>query len=154
MDKKKQRFSPEEDQKLKVLVSTFGKGRWKEIAQCFPSRNARQCRERWSIYLDPDLHSTPWSKEDDDLLKEKVNQVGRNWNVIAQKYFINRKQNEVKDRYLILMSKKKNKEQSTFMSQMEQFDEEKLIFMEMFYERFQEPFEDDLQGINPICKLR
>jgi hypothetical protein len=53
------RFIPEEDALLRQLVTSFGPNNWERIAQYFPDRNVRQCRDRWNHYLTPNTVPVP-----------------------------------------------------------------------------------------------
>ncbi|CBJ31407.1 Myb protein [Ectocarpus siliculosus] len=68
----KRRFSSVEDIELgRAIAEQTGelKGQvWKKIALSLPGRSARQCRDRWFNYLDPNLETTPWSTQEFRLL--------------------------------------------------------------------------------------
>ncbi|OHT12435.1 hypothetical protein TRFO_17703 [Tritrichomonas foetus] len=75
----KNKFTPEEDEKLKQLVSMYGTNSWPIIASLMGGRNHRQCRERWKNYVNPDLrNSEPWTYEEDYLLEKNTQNLGRN----------------------------------------------------------------------------
>lgn len=80
------RFTKEEDQLLKMLVSNQSQPKWSEIALNFQNRTARQCRERYNNYLRPDLINGPWTKEEDDLLIELFQKNGPKWSLISQSF--------------------------------------------------------------------
>ena len=44
---KKHAWTPEEDQKLTMIVTMQGQGQWTKVAAQLPNRQGRQCRERW-----------------------------------------------------------------------------------------------------------
>lgn len=94
----RQMFSPFEDMKLKMLVMQIGCTNWKNIAAYMPNRTARQCRERYRNYLAPDLINGPWTKEEDDLLKNLFQKHGPKWSIIT-KHFRNRSEINVKNRW-------------------------------------------------------
>ncbi|KAH0788143.1 Myb-like DNA-binding domain containing protein [Histomonas meleagridis] len=94
--KQKAMFTHEEDQKLRELVQLKGTHAWNEIQEQMPNRTARQCRERWNLYLSPDVSNTPWTKEEEALLMKFYRLVGPKWSVIA-KNFPNRTANNVKN---------------------------------------------------------
>jgi hypothetical protein len=75
-------FSSEEDSHLRNLVSRFGDDAWDKIAARMPTRDRRQCRERWINYLSPTVTNGPWTNEEEDLLKNKVESLGRSWKAI------------------------------------------------------------------------
>jgi hypothetical protein len=66
-----------------------------------PGRSARQCRERWCNYINPDIQKTPWSAEDDLLLKEKVSELGTRWHAILS-FFPGRSKNQVRNRWFTI----------------------------------------------------
>ena len=98
---RRQLFSYEEDEQLKRLVEKFGDKDWKFIAKRMPGRSTRQCRERYKNYLSPEIKNGPWTKEEDDLLKEKYSEYGPRWSVIS-KFFKSRSDVNVKNRWSAL----------------------------------------------------
>jgi hypothetical protein len=80
----KTKFTPEEDTALTRLVTSLGTSNWKRVASLMGTRNARQCRERWSNYLDPELKRHEWTPLEDALLREKVSEYGSRWHTMAQ----------------------------------------------------------------------
>lgn len=78
------KFLPEEDEKLRQLVAEFGLHAWDAIAERMPGRNQRQVRERWKHYLSGEKTHEPWTKEEDELLFEKVHELGGKWTKIAR----------------------------------------------------------------------
>jgi hypothetical protein len=71
---------------------------WKNIATEMPGFTARQCRERWTHHLSPDIVKTQFTEEEAALLIEKVEQFGRKWKVL-QSFFIGRTGNQLKNLY-------------------------------------------------------
>ena len=96
--KRKRPFTEEEDAKLIQLVSFFGQNSWKMVAANIPGRTQRQCRERYKTYLAPGIKKTPWTKEEDELLLRKYNELGPKWAIIAT-FFAGRTDNTIKNRY-------------------------------------------------------
>jgi hypothetical protein len=74
---------------------------WKIIARYVPNRTPRQCKERWSNYLQPAITSAQWTQLEDRVLHEKYNELGSKWMRIA-KFFVNRTDAQVKNRFLVL----------------------------------------------------
>ena len=99
---KKCKFTPEEDEKLKELVSLHGENDWSFIAKQMENRNARQCRERWRNYMNPKLCNDNWTPLEDQQLLERYNQIGPHWNVIGRA-FPNRSINCVRNRVIKLL---------------------------------------------------
>lgn len=98
----KVKFTPEEDKKLIDLVKSSKVQNWSEIALKLGGRNARQCRERWNNYLNPDLRTDPWTEEEDKLLMDKYRIHGTHWNKIS-KSFKNRSDNSIRNRWQLLV---------------------------------------------------
>jgi hypothetical protein len=92
------RFTDEDDAELHALVLECGVSNWQEIADRMVGRNARQCRERWKHYLSGQKLHVPWTKQEDDLLLDKVQELGPKWTKIAA-IFADRTDLEVKTRW-------------------------------------------------------
>ncbi|OHT06197.1 hypothetical protein TRFO_25814 [Tritrichomonas foetus] len=95
---KKVKFTKIEDEKLENLIREFGENNWKLIAERMAPRTARQCRERWTNYVNPSLSKDPWSHEEDELLLLKHEELGNHWKLI-EKFFPSRSKNNIKHRY-------------------------------------------------------
>jgi hypothetical protein len=94
----RRKFSAEEDDKLRMLVHQMGNQRWESVAQRMPGRTARQCRDRYKNYLLSSLVITPWSPEEDALLRRKYAELGPKW-VEISRWFRGRSGNDVKNRW-------------------------------------------------------
>lgn len=103
----KRKFTPEEDRKLINLIARQGAKKWDRIALSMPGRTGRQCRDRFHNYLDPSLSNGPWTKEEDNLLEEKVNELGQHWNKIVN-FFHGRSENNIKNRWYTYVSKQRH----------------------------------------------
>lgn len=97
-------FSPQEDERLKLLVAKYGTDNWSAIEKEMPGRNIRQCRERYKHYLAPEVSHRPWTKEEDDLLIEKYKEIGPKW-VKLKTFFDNRTDINIKNRWIRLWRK-------------------------------------------------
>lgn len=111
-DKKKQRrrykFSPDEDNILKKLVQQYGEGAWNKVASKMPGRNVRQCRERWKHYLSSEItKKLPFTEEEDRIIMQKYMELGPKWTKIAR-CVENRSDIQVKTRILKNISSFKN----------------------------------------------
>lgn len=97
----KQQFTLEEDMKLQNLVQKYGTKNWQLISSIMQNRNERQCKERWTKYLSPELNNTPWTDEEDKLLVRKVKELGQKW-VKISKEFNKRTDASLKNRWNVL----------------------------------------------------
>jgi hypothetical protein len=61
------RFSKEEDQFIQQLVLHYGQ-KWVKISKVMKTRTAKQIRERYVNYLDPNTHHQKWTDEEDEKL--------------------------------------------------------------------------------------
>ncbi|KAH9255717.1 hypothetical protein BASA81_006111 [Batrachochytrium salamandrivorans] len=85
--KPKIKWQAAEDEKLIDLVRKFQAKAWKKVAEHFvdPVRTDTQCLHRWQKVLNPDLHKGPWTEEEDEKVKQLVEQYGPNkWSLIAE----------------------------------------------------------------------
>ncbi|PON92007.1 GAMYB transcription factor [Trema orientale] len=78
-------WTEEEDKILEHAVRKYNGKNWKKIAECISGRNDVQCLHRWQKVLNPDLIKGAWTKEEDDLIIEKVREFGTGkWSQIAK----------------------------------------------------------------------
>ena len=90
-------FSPQEDQLLLKLRSVYGDN-WNAISQGLPGRNPRQCKDRYTTYLDPNKKHGLWTEAEDRLIIEKFQEIGSKW-VTISKFLPNRTDTAVKNRF-------------------------------------------------------
>ena len=102
----KNKFTEQEDFQLKQIVQTYGDKDWELVARIMGTRNARQCRERYTNYLSPEIRNDPWSDDEDRTLIEKFNEFGAKW-VKISKFFPNRTDSQLKNRWQVLKRKGK-----------------------------------------------
>ena len=103
------KFTQDEDQILMQAVKKLGTSDWRAVAVHLPNRNARQCRERWNNYVNPQVSvARPWTEEEDRLLEEKYQELGGKWQTLAS-FFANRSTNNVKNRFVMLQRHKKGR---------------------------------------------
>ena len=77
------RFTPKEDKKLISLVKKYGTNNWNAIAQNLPQRTARQCRDRWNHYVNPQTNTSEWHENEDEIIINSLKQYGKQWTLIA-----------------------------------------------------------------------
>jgi hypothetical protein len=97
----KSKFESSEDSALLNIVSRLGPTDWKQISAHIPGRTARQCRERWTNYIDPNLVITDWTDAEDRILLQGFMEFGPKWFAIAMR-LPGRSRNSVKNRYTTL----------------------------------------------------
>ena len=97
----KNKFTPEEDKRLEELVQEFGENSWEEITEQMPGRNVRQCKDRWTRYLSPNVNKNKWTVEEEKLLIKLVKELNFKW-VQISKHFKGRTDNQIKNKWNIL----------------------------------------------------
>jgi hypothetical protein len=96
---RREKFFPEEDERLKFLVEIYGTHSWDVIAAGLPGRNVRQCRDRWKHYLSGTTANEPWTPDDDRLLFRKMQEFGPKWTTLSA-FFPGRTDTQVKNRWM------------------------------------------------------
>ncbi|MDR0445405.1 MAG: hypothetical protein LBG98_03975 [Puniceicoccales bacterium] len=107
-DKLYKRFTPEEDKALIAAVQKYRPMNWERVAEWLPGRTARQCRDRWTKFLDPNVLHRPFSSEEDELLMQLVAEYGRKWTFFLE-FFPSRTSVQLKNRYNLKNRKKERK---------------------------------------------
>eukprot|EP00941_MAST-03F_sp_MAST-3F-sp1_P003735 g3735.t1 len=109
---KKGHWSVEEDELLvsRLNMKTMsGDFDWKAIAQGLSGRSVKQCRERWTLHLDPNIKKGNWKKYEDEIILRKQKEVGNQWAVIARS-LKRRTANNVKIRFFSLTRNNKKQQ--------------------------------------------
>ena len=112
----KMKFTAEEDSKLLELVAAQGAHNWPKIAESFPHRNARQCRERYKNYLAPDVSKKPFSDDEETLLRSLIEKHGKKWSYISQ-FFQNRTDVSLKNHWINIQRKDRRMEKRSMKNQ-------------------------------------
>jgi hypothetical protein len=105
--RRREKFSIEEDDRLRELVARFGTNSWESVAKGMPGRNVRQCRERWKHYVCSPDTKAPWSNDEDKLLFEKMVEIGPKWTKLAA-WFPGRTDIQIKSRWMQRFAKYSN----------------------------------------------
>lgn len=146
---RRSRFSPEEDELLKSLVVKHGDSDWKLIASKMNKRNERQVRDRWRIWLDPNVNREPFTGDEDELIRELYESFGPKW-VMFTKYFNKRTDVALKCRWKSMnrMSDRgrKAKQEKKQDTEHEQRPETDMAIFDQFWNRNEEV---DLQEFFP-----
>jgi hypothetical protein len=107
------KFTDEENRLLADAVAKFGTQDWHAVAKEVQTRNPRQCRERWTNYLDPQIAlKRPWTPEEDELLRARYAEIGAKWKTLAS-FFPERSTNNVKGRFISLKRNGRRKRRGT-----------------------------------------
>jgi hypothetical protein len=72
-------WQPHEDEMLQKYVAKYGVGYWTAVAAHIPNRSNHQCRQRWSMYLDPAIDRTPLSPGEYRILMTQHTKLGNKW---------------------------------------------------------------------------
>jgi hypothetical protein len=102
----RQGWSMHEDEALAEIVSELGPKKWSCISvelnirvhNGLPIRKGKQCRERWTGCLSPDIVRAAWTEEEDKILTEKQKLWGNKWCLII-KELPGRTENQIKNRW-------------------------------------------------------
>lgn len=72
-----------EDEILKAAVMKYGKNQWARISSLLVRKSAKQCKARWSEWLDPSIKKTEWSREEEEKLLHLAKLMPCQWRSIA-----------------------------------------------------------------------
>jgi len=79
----KERWTQDEDGRLKKIVTENKNRNWKKIAEHFPGRTDVQCLHRWQKVLNPNLVKGPWTPAEDAKVRQLVSLHGpKKWSLI------------------------------------------------------------------------
>ena len=99
--RKNNKFTYEEDAKLRKLVNEYGEKSWDIIASHMKGRNIRQVHDRWVYYLSPNVCNSPWTDEEDEKLIHLTQELNGRW-VQISKRFNGRNDTQIKNRWNFL----------------------------------------------------
>lgn len=125
-------WSTTEDQILiEVMKKKTDKMPWRDVAAEVNQRagneflrTGKQCSERWTNHLDPNVNRGAWTEEEDIKLFRCFLQTGKKWSELS-KMIENRTENAVKNRFNSLM-KKFQKDETLLASTKHENDEQHL----------------------------
>jgi len=78
----------QEDEALRECYRLAGSN-WPAVSSLMWSRfkyvrNEAQCRERWTVALDPNINRGPWTREEHERILQLYEEIGPKWAVIAE----------------------------------------------------------------------
>ena len=140
----RKKFTSAEDTQLLKLVGIHGK-KWGKVAQHMTRFNARQCRDRYLLYLDPNINREPFTEEEDRLLLRNARTYAYHWYPLAR-LFDRRTPVQLKYRYYKIHNKqmrdKRRKE-----------NEERLAQTKIKLEKQEEETKDETQDVTGLVGL-
>lgn len=98
-------WTPEEDETIIKFVNQYGVKNWTKLAELLPGRIGKQCRERWRNHLNPEVNTSPFTPEEDELLIELHAKMGNQWVKISE-IMKGRSDNAVKNRWNSTLKKR------------------------------------------------
>jgi pre-mRNA-splicing factor CDC5/CEF1 len=101
-------WSNVEDEVLKAAISKYGLNQWARCASLLAKKTAKQCKARWSEWLDPSIKKTEWSREDDEKLLTMAKLLPTQWRTIAP--IVGRTATQCLERYQKLLDEQEAKE--------------------------------------------
>ncbi|KAF2030151.1 hypothetical protein EK21DRAFT_66239 [Setomelanomma holmii] len=101
-------WSNVEDEVLKAAISKYGLNQWARCASLLAKKTAKQCKARWSEWLDPGIKKTEWSREDDEKLLTMAKLLPTQWRTIAP--IVGRTATQCLERYQKLLDEQEARE--------------------------------------------
>ena len=102
---KRNHFTDLEDTVILDAVHKFGESNWMLIASFVPTRTPNQCKMQYLSNLSPTLNFTPFTKEEDEILRGLIDHFGTCWRTLS-KYFNGRSEIALKNRWNFFLTKK------------------------------------------------
>ena len=75
-------FTKEEDEQVIELHKQYG-GDWAKIASILQTKNPRQCRDRYVLYLSNERNTKPFTEEEIARLQKLVEKYGHKWRMLS-----------------------------------------------------------------------
>ena len=97
-----------EDEILKASVSKYGLQQWARVSSLLARKTPKQCKARWTEWLDPGIRKIEWSKEEDEKLLHLAKLMPTQWRTIAP--IVGRTATQCLERYQKLLDDAEAKE--------------------------------------------
>lgn len=72
-----------EDEVLKASVAKYGLNQWARVSSLLARKTAKQCKARWTEWLDPTIRKVEWTREEDEKLLHLAKLMPTQWRTIA-----------------------------------------------------------------------
>ncbi|KAI5785510.1 pre-mRNA splicing factor component-domain-containing protein [Peziza echinospora] len=105
-------WSNVEDEILKASVSKYGLNQWQRVSSLLARKSAKQCKARWSEWLDPSIRKVEFSREEDEKLLHLAKLFPTQWRSIAK--MVGRTASQCLDRYQKLLDEAESREADEF----------------------------------------
>lgn len=97
-----------EDEILKASVSKYGLNQWARVSSLLARKTPKQCKARWSEWLDPGIRKIEWSREEDEKLLHLAKLMPTQWRTIAP--IVGRTATQCLERYQKLLDEAETRE--------------------------------------------
>ncbi|QIW98996.1 hypothetical protein AMS68_004514 [Peltaster fructicola] len=101
-----------EDEILKASVSKYGLNQWARVSSLLARKTPKQCKARWSEWLDPGIRKIEWSREEDEKLLHLAKLMPTQWRTIAP--IVGRTATQCLERYQKLLDEAEARENNEF----------------------------------------
>lgn len=101
-----------EDEILKAAVSKYGLNQWARVSSLLARKTPKQCKARWSEWLDPGIRKIEWSREEDEKLLHLAKLMPTQWRTIAP--IVGRTATQCLERYQKLLDEAEARENAEF----------------------------------------
>lgn len=91
-----------EDEVLRTAISKYGLNQWARVSSLLARKTAKQCKARWTEWLDPTIKKIEWSREEDEKLLFLAKIMPAQWRTIAPS--VGRTANQCIQRYERLLA--------------------------------------------------
>ena len=99
-----------EDEILKASVSKYGLNQWARVSSLLARKTPKQCKARWTEWLDPGIRKLEWSREEDEKLLHLAKLMPTQWRTIAP--IVGRTATQCLERYQKLLDEAEARERS------------------------------------------